>query len=217
MQTTLDRTTRRELSSAEPRLRARGVGQAGWLEGYAAIFGNVDAAGETVRRGAFAKSLRERLPAGRIALMIRHVRDGGDALEVVGKVTQAREDDVGLWVHAEFGSDATSQAARGKVIEGLVTGLSIGYVPLAGRETSADGRRIYELTEVKLLEVTLTAFPANDLAGVTAAKSIAGRPATATVPSNRPPEASPSATAPTDWSLVVARRRLTLHRLTLDL
>jgi HK97 family phage prohead protease len=217
MTPTPDRTTRRELTSAEPRLRARGAGQAGWLEGYAAIFGNIDATGETVRRGAFAKSLRERLPAGRIALMIRHVRDGGDALEVVGKVTQAREDDVGLWVHAEFGSDATSQAARGKVLEGLVTGLSIGYVPLAGRETVVEGRRIYELTEVKLLEVTLTAFPANDLAGITAAKSIPGRPACATVPSNRSPEASPSAPAPTDWSLAIARRRLTLHRLTLDL
>jgi len=202
---------------AEPRLRARRSGEAGWLEGYAAVFGNVDADGESVRRGAFAKTLRERLPAGRIALMIRHVRDGGDALEVVGRVTRAVEDDVGLWIHADFGSDATSQAARGKVLEGLVTGLSIGYVPLAGREVVIEGRRVRELTEVKLLEVTLTAFPANDLAEVTAAKSLAEGPGRPTLPPRRPPEASPrdprGATAPTDWDLAVARRRLILTRL----
>jgi hypothetical protein len=176
----------------------------GWIEGYAAVFDNVDSQGDVVRKGAFAKTIRERIPAGKVKLMIAHVAKGGSTMEVIGTVSRAHEDAHGLWIHADLSSDATAQEARTKVAEGHVLGLSIGYVPVVKAEAVVDGAVVTELKEVKLLEVTLTPFPANELAGVTSAKDATGKPpATATVP---PVKA--------DWGFsAVARRKLVLARL----
>jgi HK97 family phage prohead protease len=141
--------------------------------------------------------------------MVRHFKHGGDTLEVIGTVTGAREDEYGLWIHAELSSDPVAQEARAKVAEGHVSGLSIGYIPISQRETVMDGEVVLELREIKLMEVTLTPFPANELAEVTAAKSAEeGRTQTVSTPGTVA-EARP---APTDWRIAIARRRLALAR-----
>jgi len=198
---------------AERRLRVSAKEEndagAGWIEGYAAVFNNVDGQGEVIRPGAFQKTVKERVAAGKVKLMVRHFKHGGDTLEVIGTVTGAREDEYGLWIHAELSSDPVAQEARAKVAEGHVSGLSIGYIPISQRETVMDGEVVLELREIKLMEVTLTPFPANELAEVTAAKSAEeGRTQTVSTPGTVA-EARP---APTDWRIAIARRRLALAR-----
>jgi len=138
-----------------------------------------------------------------VKLMTVHLCKGGGTMQVVGTITQAREDDIGLWIHADLSSDATAQEARAKAAEGHVTGLSIGYAIIGKSESNVDGEIVMDLTELKLLEVTLTPFPANELAEVTSAKSQdaapAKQPATAIVPP-----------VTVDTAGMVRRRRLAL-------
>ncbi|MCX7805708.1 MAG: phage major capsid protein, partial [Planctomycetota bacterium] len=176
---------RRERYLADAGLRAKGVEaaaagpDAGWVEGYAAVWGDpdhVDADGEYFVRGAFARSIAQRVPAGKIKLMARHYRDGGDVLAVVGTVREAREDDRGLWFRAEFAPDPDSQAIRQKVVSGHVRSCSVGFRVLR-TEQRADSAGQYRLgfVECILEEVTLTVRPANEDAVVTAAKSRGGK------------------------------------------
>lgn len=170
----LDKDVRRERYLEEAELV---VGKAetgsGWIEGYASIFDVVDLGGEVVRPGAFTKTIAERVAAGKVKIMAQHMAYGGDALDVVGTITVAKEDDRGLWIHAELASTDFAQEIRKLVDEKHLSGLSIGYKPIRWEEKSdADGRRIFYLLEVKLMEVTLTARPMNDDARVTASKSL---------------------------------------------
>jgi len=171
----LDKDVRRELRSPDPRVKAgakAGAGDQGWLEGYASVFNVVDAQDEVVRPGAFAKSVKERVPAGKVKLMARHMAHGGDVLDVVGTVTEAKEDEYGLWIHAEFAGTQAAQTVRQVVAEGHVGGLSIGYLPVQWSFAEIEGKQVVELRELKLLEVTVTALPANEAAAITAAKAV---------------------------------------------
>jgi HK97 family phage prohead protease len=106
--------------------------------------------------------------------MIRHWAHGGDALEVIGLVTEAREDEFGLWSHAELSSAQMAQDARTKVLEGLVNAKSIGYsvTEKGWKEIEwEDGDAAVELTDLIWHESTLTLMPANPLAVITAAKA----------------------------------------------
>lgn len=151
-------------------------GGAGYIEGYASTFGNVDGVGDRVLRGAFTKTIREAVPAGKVSLQTKHFVHGGDLMQSVGVVVDAQEDDKGLWVRAEFDEDEMSQAVRGKVAARLgknrPVALSIGYRVVKARETIEDERIVFELAELKLHEVTLTLNPANEEALIGVAKSL---------------------------------------------
>lgn len=165
--------SKKRIACAEPRLRFDGKaddGTPGWIEGYASVFGNIDLVGDRVMRGAFAKSI-ERVKAGKVPLMCTHAAYGGDTLEIIGKLVDAREDHYGLWIKAEYSAVQVAQDVRQKVNEGMIQGLSIGYKVVRYEPVNEDGRLIFELKELQLLEVTVTAFPANELAGITAGKT----------------------------------------------
>jgi HK97 family phage prohead protease len=127
-----------------------------------------------MRRGAFAKSIQERVPTGKVLLMVKHFAHGGDFMDAVGKITEMKEDDYGLWFHADFFSDDFSQKVRDRVAEKVVQFTSIGYSPVKYGfiEDKASDRRLVEHTECKAYEVTLTAKPANEGAVITGAKTI---------------------------------------------
>lgn len=167
---------RRESSSRNPQLRAKSIEAndgPGWIEGYAATWDNVDLMDQTMRRGCFARSVRETVPLGRVKLMARHFRDGGDALECIGTITKAREDDYGLWIHAELSSIQSAQDIRTLILEGHVRGLSVGFIPLRWDTIREEEKTIIAHTESMLGEVTVTVKPVNDLAEIETAKSIA--------------------------------------------
>lgn len=112
--------------------------------GYAAVFDRVDRAGDVFAAGAFAG-------AGPVPLLCGH--RGGP----VGRIAVLREDARGLWVEARVADPDVARGVRG----GALSGLSVGYRPLAVRHGA---RRV--LRRVALVEISLVAVPMQALARV---------------------------------------------------
>ena len=118
--------------------------------GYAALFDKRDSGRDTIRPGAFARSLAARRQAGTgpIPLYWQHRPD-----MQIGWIQQAKEDARGLRVIASIDNPEGGAAAALKA--GKVTGLSFGY-RARGFERNAAGR---DLTEIDLFEVSLVTHP----------------------------------------------------------
>lgn len=133
--------------------------QSGVISGYGSIAGNVDAVGDIVERGAFAKSLATFKSSRTTPRMLwQHNPD-----MPIGSWTEFAEDGNGLYLTGKmnlatsWGKDAWAAAEAGDV-----DGLSIGY-----REVKARPDGIYRrLEELDLFEVSLVTFPANPKARV---------------------------------------------------
>lgn len=148
----------------------------GIVEGYASTFDRVpDSYGDVVAKGAFARTLREWDERGaqgaRIPLLYAHNTD--DPAYNIGVVTEAREDDRGLFVRAEFDADSDmAQLVRRQAREGRLCKFSFAY---AVRDSApvdlGDGLVANELRDVDLFEVSLVQIPANSFAEITAVKS----------------------------------------------
>lgn len=135
----------------------------GSFEGYASVFGNFDRVNEAVVTGAF-KNLDAFLKDGFAA--IGHDWSGLP----IATITEAKQDDTGLWIKAEFHSTREAQDARTVIQErlsrGKSAGLSIGY-EVNDSEYVQEGRLLKALT---LFEVSVVTIPANPLAGINRAK-----------------------------------------------
>ena len=121
--------------------------------GYAALFDIADAARDTIRRGAFARTL-----AGRdqpLPLYWQHRPD-----QPIGVIERAEEDARGLRVIARI--DGLNSRAAALLAAGKVNGLSFGFRARAARQSAA-GR---ELIEVELFEVSLVTHPLHPMARV---------------------------------------------------
>lgn len=144
----------------------------GVVEGYASTWTREpDSYGDVVRRGAFANTLHDwKLRPQPIPLLFAHRTD--DPAYNIGRVLEAREDDRGLFVRAEFDADnPTAQEVRKLARQGRLYQFSFAYRVLdQGGVTLADGTRANELRKVDLYEVSLVQIPANQHAVVTSAK-----------------------------------------------
>lgn len=129
--------------------------------GYAALFDEVDAGRDVIRKGAFEKTLRDRRIEGRaLPLLWQHRPD-----QQIGWVERVGEDDKGLRVVARIDDPASGAAMMLK--DRKVSGLSFGYRTRAAREaTLGDGRQGRELAEVELFEISLVTRPMQDGARV---------------------------------------------------
>ncbi|MBS0255831.1 MAG: HK97 family phage prohead protease [Proteobacteria bacterium] len=118
--------------------------------GYAALFDRRDAGRDTIRPGAFARTLAERRVArqGPLPLYWQHCPD-----QRIGWIEQASEDPRGLRVVASIDNPAGGAAAALKA--GKVTGLSFGYRARAF-DRDAAGR---ELKDIELFEISLVTHP----------------------------------------------------------
>ncbi len=133
--------------------------------GHAAVFSNVDDGGDIIQPGAFAKTISER--GSKVALVYQH-----DWKAPIGRVTELREDDRGLYVRAKISDTSLGRDVSTLLRDGAITGLSIGYNPVKEQTIQlADGRRARSLQEVKLFEVSPVTFPMNELATVAAVKA----------------------------------------------
>lgn len=135
---------------------ARGV-----FKGYCSTFGNLDAGGDVVRPGAFARTLKER-NGEPIPILWSH-----DMKQPIGAGTEAREDSHGLAVTGELVlSVARAAEVRDLMRAGIVKGLSIGYaIPPGGAREGKDGAR--ELLDINLYEFSPCCVPMNPLARIT--------------------------------------------------
>lgn len=135
------------------------------IEGYAAVFGNVDLHRDIIHPGAFTKTLRERLPKNLIKVRFQH-RDP------IGLPLHAEEDSKGLFTRSKISAtplgDSVLQLAR----DGVVDRMSIGYGVVKWEPEEQEGRHITHLKELKLYEYSLTDLPANEEAIITTVKSM---------------------------------------------
>ncbi len=170
----IDKEARRSWHQEDAGLKTEGKDDVatgnGIVEGYAATW-DVDNTMEMFRHGAFAKSIQERVAAGKVKLMTKHYSKGGSTKELVGTVTKMKEDNKGLWFHAEFAGTTLAQDTRRLVNEGHLRSSSIGYAPLKWGFRVVDGKEVLEHIETKIFEVTLTPRPANELAIITKGKA----------------------------------------------
>jgi len=141
----------------------------GSVEGYASLFGEIDASRDMVMRGAFADTLKLR-GLRRIPMLFQH-----DPAEPVGIWLELREDAHGLYARGRLIPDV----ARGRELislirQGAIDGLSIGFRTAQAR---IDPRtRIRRLHAVDLWEISIVTFPLLAGARVHAMKQALSRP-----------------------------------------
>lgn len=124
----------------------REVGDGRTVEALAVAYGVVDDYGTRFVKGAFAESLTKRMPA---------LAWGHDWSEPVGRITDYRDEDDGLYVTARLSDpDAVprSRQAIAQLRDGDITDVSIGFMRLADRKAD-DG--VTEITEAEIDEVSL--------------------------------------------------------------
>lgn len=142
--------------------------EGGIVKGYASTFDrDPDAYGDVIAPGAFTESLKRWEETGKpIPLLYGHKTD--DPEYNIGKVTEAREDDRGLYIEAEFDPDnPKAQYVRKLVQEGRLYQFSFAFDVLdAGTVTLEDGTKANELRKLDIFEVSLVQIPANQHAEV---------------------------------------------------
>ena len=127
-----------------------------YIEGYTSVFGNIDAYGDVVVKGASVKSIAD---FSRIKVLKQH-----DPSNIVGKVVDIREDETGIWFRAMI-SKAEEKLAV-KIEEGLYDEMSIGYYTIE-RDFKND---IRYLNEIELVEISVVFRAANDKAKIISAE-----------------------------------------------
>jgi HK97 family phage prohead protease len=134
------------------------------LEGYAAVFdaptridsweGTFD---EIIERGAFAKTIGERMPV----MQFDHGRDVATGSVPIGAIESIREDDHGLHVRARLHDNARVEPIRQAIASGAIDGMSFRF--RVNRESWADKDQAIPtrtIREVDLFEVGPVVFPA---------------------------------------------------------
>ncbi len=132
------------------------------IEGYAAVFGNIDSYSDVINKGAFTKTLQER--KDRIAFCSQH-----DITNPIGKILEIKEDDNGLWLQVKLSQ--AEQDIQCKIEEGILTEMSIGYREINCAPGTVDGKQVSFVNEVMLYEVSLVTIAANPMAVITGMKN----------------------------------------------
>lgn len=125
----------------------------GQVEGYGAVFGNVDTYGDIILRGAFGNTMGKR----KVKMLWQHNPD-----QPIGVWDEMREDDRGLWMKGRILSEVEKgKEAIALMSAGAIEGLSIGYKTVDAEYTN--GNRV--IKEIDLWETSIVTFPANEMAG----------------------------------------------------
>lgn len=155
----------------------RADAETGGMDGYAATFMTVDSYGTAFAKGAFRKSLRER--GERIPVLYQHNPDWQ-----IGTPAALREDERGLFHETRLFDDGGTTVGTGSVAlrqlrQGARFGMSFGFTTLEDRAVRGSDQLdlgqtpemergdVRVITEVKLWEISLVTFPANEQAALT--------------------------------------------------
>lgn len=150
--------------------------EGGIVEGYAATFDREpDSYGDVIAPGAFAEAVEEwneKMVQG-IYVPLLYGHNTSDPEYNIGRITEIREDERGLWVHGELDAEnEKAQYVRKLAREGRLYQFSFAYSVLDYGETELDdGTRANELRKLDLFEVSLVQIPANQHAVITGIKS----------------------------------------------
>ncbi|NIA28720.1 MAG: HK97 family phage prohead protease [Actinobacteria bacterium] len=132
------------------------------INGYGAVFGNIDSDNEIYAKGAFTRTLKTR--AGRIAFCYQH-----DIWNPIGKILNISEDSKGLPIKVMV--SAADEDIQTKVKEGILKELSVGYRVTADHKETRAGKEVRVLDEVELYEVSIVTIAANPLTVIQSMKS----------------------------------------------
>jgi HK97 family phage prohead protease len=142
------------------------------FDGYITTWNTVDDRGTAFAKGAFRKTIRERLAIAPI--LANH--DGWGGLPI-GKHISAKEDSTGVRISAALSETTAGQDALRLLRDGVPLGLSFGFDRLRDRTAEDDDQldmsvapdfikklpknELRVITEVRLWESSLVTFPAN--------------------------------------------------------
>ena len=139
----------------------------GFFEGYASTY-HIDKHGDMIRPGAFRHTLKHWRQAGKWPLLLwQH-----DMKTPLGAFTYMEENNHGLLVRGLL--ELEVQAAREAYVllkKRIISGLSIGFENVLSRFNPQ--KRVREIFQVKLREVSIVTLPANPMAGVACIKAAA--------------------------------------------
>lgn len=130
------------------------------VEGWASTFGNKDSYNDVILRGAFAESVKERMPK----MLWQH-----DSRKPCGVWKSAAETDQGLYVRGEILDTTLGNDVYKMLKAGAISDMSIGYSTVESSMDHESGVRT--LKKIDLWEVSLVTFPANDRANITMVKA----------------------------------------------
>lgn len=139
------------------------------IRGLGAVFNEASAYGDILKPGAFAHTLSQHAERHTSPAMLYEHKSEFP----IGRWTALRETPEGLAVEGRL-TDATEKAreVRQLVREGIIRGLSIGFlVPEGGQERGDRGRRA--ITALDLFEVSIVATPALPSAQIREVRSFA--------------------------------------------
>lgn len=131
------------------------------FEGYAAVFGNRDSYGDIIQQGAFARTLNS--DQGRVKVLFQH-----NPSNPIGKPTEMREDDRGLFVKARIADTTQGRDVIALMEAEVINELSIGYSAIV--EEWDHDQNVRHLKEIKLFEFSPVTWAANGLAKITSVK-----------------------------------------------
>lgn len=141
-------------------LEIKSVAEDGTFEGWAAVYQNIDSQGDRIVPGAFSSENGKQVP-----LLWAHKRD-----EVAG-VGTLEDRAEGLFIKGRLLLDTTcGREAYARLKAGAARGLSVGFELLKHAREGA----VRLIQAARMVEVSLTAFPANREALVTAVKAEEG-------------------------------------------
>lgn len=179
-------TAARDLTRSAPfsfqRAEGDGEGDGRTLRGYAAVFGQdteIDSwegrFTETIRKGAFRKTIRESTPV----MQFDHGRHPLIGSLPIGSIVDLREDDQGLYVEGRITDNWLMQPVRDAIAEGSVNGMSFRFEVVREEWRDASGKLVKpeevldllwmpgdrgplrrELIELKCRELGPVVFPA---------------------------------------------------------
>lgn len=142
------------------------------LEGYAAMFDSPTRIRswegdftETIRRGAFERSLSERTPV----LQYDHGRDARVGSVPIGAIEEVREDTKGLYVRARMYDNDVVKPVRQAIAGKSIKGMSFRFeIPDGGDTwTRTGGSEEREIRDADVHELGPVVFPAYDTTSVT--------------------------------------------------
>jgi HK97 family phage prohead protease len=142
---------------------------AGTFSGLAAVYAEPNSYGETIKPGAFRKSIAEHKRAGTRPLMLW----SHNPAEIIGVWDGIEEDAKGLKVTGRLIRETARGAETYALVRaGAVNGLSMGFRARAA-ERGPNGGRV--LTDIDLVEISIVGLPAAAKARIKTIHSQIGR------------------------------------------
>lgn len=136
-------------------LKADDISEQGIFTGHASVFDIVDSDNDIIERGAFADTISTGEASDGVMIFAQH----DDTKAPIGRTRLLREDEIGLYVEGYISDTHEGRDYRTLVKDRVLTRMSIGYIPI---EYYYDESGVRHLTRIKLIEISIVNYPANN-------------------------------------------------------